>query len=145
MDIVQVKVGEGFLATASARQHEWFTDLPIRDGGEDSAPTPEELLLSAAGTCMAQTAKLYANRKGWPLAGVDIELTLMRIDPVDYPGCAGESRFAHRISEKIMLRGDLSLEQHDRILEIMRKCPVRRVLMNPVVFEDQLFETPIAE
>ncbi len=145
MELVQVKLGDGFRATASARQHEWFTDLPVEDGGQNSAPTPEELLLSAAGTCMAQTAKLYANRKGWPLAGVDIELTLMRIDPTDYPGCAGESRFAHRISEKIILHGDLSQEQHDRIMDIMRKCPVRRVIANPVVFEDQLLEAPVAE
>lgn len=145
METVRVKLTEGYRAVASARGHEWLTDLPGADGGQDSGPTPEELVLSAAGTCMAQTAKLYANRKGWPLDGVQIELTLMRINPMDYPGCSGESKFAHRISEKIALQGDLSQEQYDRILDIMRKCPVRRILTNPVLFEDQLLEEALDE
>jgi putative redox protein len=145
VEVVYVNLTEGYRVVATARAHEWAADLPVADGGEDSAPTPEELLLSAAGTCMAETAKLYANRKGWPLVDVQIELTMMRINPMDYPGCIGESKFAHRISEKIALQGDLSQEQYDRILEIMRKCPVRRILANPVLFEDVLLEEPLAD
>jgi putative redox protein len=145
VELVNVKLGEGYRAVSTARGHEWLVDLPEADGGDNSGPTPEELLLSAAGTCMAETAKLYANRKGWPLTDVQIELTMMRIDPMDYPGCSGESKFAHRITEKIALQGDLTQEQYDRILEIMRKCPVRRIIANPVLFEDLLLEEALPE
>jgi putative redox protein len=145
VEVVNVKLTEGYRAVSSARGHEWVADLAVADGGADSGPTPEEMLLGAAGACMAETAKLYATRKGWGLEDIQIELTLMRIDPMDYPGCAGESKFAHRISEKIALKGDLSQEQYDRVLEIMRKCPVRRILTNPVLFEDLLVEEPMTE
>lgn len=137
MDVVTVRLEDGYRVRSEARSHIWYSDSP---DGADSAANPEELLLSALGSCIAMTGKMYANRKGWRLDDIEITLELDRINPVDYPGCTGEAKFAHRIRENIVLRGDLDEEQKTRILEIMKKCPVRRVVENPVLFEENTLE-----
>lgn len=140
METASVKTLEGYRVESEARSHRWYADVTESAGGKDSAPNPEEMMLGAIGSCMAMTGKMYADRKGWAVEGIEIKLEMERIDPTDYPGCTGESKFAHRIREYITLKGDLSDEQRERMIEIMRKCPVRRLVANPVVFEEELVE-----
>ncbi len=64
MDKVQVVLDNNYRTTISARHHLFHSDSP-NEGGGDTASTPEEVLLGALGSCMAMTAKMYANRKGW--------------------------------------------------------------------------------
>ncbi len=142
MDTAVVTLEDGLRVKTEVRGHVWYSDTNEADGGADSAGTPEELLLGALGSCMVMTAKLYANRKGWALDQAEVRLELERIDPTDYPGCTGEAKFAHRIREHITIGGaTLTDEQITRIREIMGKCPVRRVIANPVVFEAMTLET----
>jgi putative redox protein len=110
---VTVRLGEGYATESSARDHHWPADVPLAEGGADAAPTPEELLLGALGSCTAMTLRMYAARRGWPLSGVTVELVGPKVD---------------RIERRIEVAGDLTDDQIRRLLEIAEKCPVHRIL-----------------
>jgi len=58
-------------------------DEPVAQGGADTGPPPFGLLLSGLGACTAITLRMYAERQGWPLAGVDVKLTYVVKDGID--------------------------------------------------------------
>lgn len=135
MDRVTVTMQDGYRTTASARGHEFYADLPPEDG-ENSAVNPEEMLLGALGSCMAQTAKLYATRKGWVLDKVEITLEVERFNANDYADYDGDERFVHEIREDVVFHGDLDETQYARLLDITGKCPVRRIISTPTIFKE---------
>jgi putative redox protein len=137
MTIVNVMTDTGLRAVARSRNHVWDADETIEGGGTDTGPTPPEALLGALGSCMVITAQMYAMRKGWPVEKIEINLELERYNAAEYAGYEGSAQYVHEISEQIIIHGEqLTDEQRVRLLEITGKCPVRRVLANPVFFVD---------
>jgi uncharacterized OsmC-like protein len=129
-----------FRTAIQARHHTVYADEPVQDGGLDSAPTPMELMLGALGACMVITVQLYARRKNWPLEGVEIALDQERFIGNEHPKYQGDAKFVHEIRDQIVFRGPLSDEQRARLLEIAGRCPVHRLLENPVFFVDELLK-----
>jgi putative redox protein len=141
MGKVIVRSGENYRTSIHARHHTVYADEPVQDGGSDSAPTPTELMMGALGACMVITVQLYARRKNWPLEGVEIALEQERFHGKDYEKYQGEAQFVHEIRDQLVFRGPLSQEQRARLLEIAGRCPVHRLIENPVFFIDELLET----
>ncbi len=100
--------------------HHWLADEPLEAGGANKGPSPTELLLSSLGACTAMTVRMYAERKGWPLTGVEVQL---EFNPEDTP--AGEG---NDIRRTITLQGQLNHEQRERLLDVANKCPLHKVL-----------------
>ena len=67
------------------------------------------------------TVRLYAERKGWPLDRIE---TRLQRDP-------GEGKI-NSIELELLLGGDLSDEQRQRLGEIALRCPVHRSLTEGV-------------
>ena len=105
------------------RGHTWPADAPADLGGGDTAPTPDHLLLSSLGACTAITVRMYAVRKQWPLAGVEVAL---RFNPDGKPAAGTD------IERKITLLGELTDEQRERLLQIANACPIHKVLTGEV-------------
>ena len=55
------------------RRHTITSDEPKDQGGEDSGPSPQELLAASLASCTAITMEMYARRKGWDIAGLAVD------------------------------------------------------------------------
>jgi putative redox protein len=118
----------GFRTELETRSHGLVADEPVSLGGTDRGPTPYELLLGALSGCMAMTLRMYADRKGWPLEGVEVRLRTARSHELDCEHCETEAVGITRIEREVELAGPLAAEQRARLLQIADRCPVKQTL-----------------
>ena len=132
MKTVTVRRIAGYQQEVIAGDNVIFADEPVALGGYDTGPSPYELLLAALGSCTSITLTMYAERKGWPLQGVEVELTHAKDYAQDCADCADKAAKIDRISIKINLRGELDTEQRQRLMEIAKRCPVHQTLTSHI-------------
>lgn len=120
---------DGKLEQAIAvRTHAVVADEPRDNGGDDSGPSPQELLAASLASCTAITMEMYAARKGWDVGDVEVE--------VDYePSHRGSPT---RFTMEVRVPKELPEEQRERLMQIAAKCPVHRTLEGEVMFEERL-------
>ena len=111
-----------YRVSLQSRMHTIIGDEPAENGGSDEGMNPYEILASALGACTCATLRMYADRKEMPLEGVEVIITLAR----------DEEKNVTNIHRDITLLGDLAQEDRDRLLQIANKCPVHKVLTNPI-------------
>ena len=108
------------------RRHTITSDEPKDHGGEDAAPSPQELLAASLASCTAITMEMYAQRKGWDIGDVSVD--------VDYePAQRGSPT---RFTMTVNFPKELPEDQRERLMQIGAKCPVHRVLEGEVMFEE---------
>lgn len=122
MNVIATNSGS-YKVDLQARSHSWYSDAPVAQDGGDLGPTPHELLLGSLAACKVITVQMYAQRKGWPLTAVNISL--------GYQQVKGDGTL-EKFDGEIQLHGELTDEQRERLHEIAAKCPVHRILTNPV-------------
>ena len=111
-------------------------DEPIASGGNDAGLDPHELLLAALGACASITVQMYAGRKQWPVEGVHIHLSYVKV--LVEGQFDAKTGMADGIEMGISFSGDLSQDQQRRLLEIAGRCPVHRMLTSPVQIHTDL-------
>ncbi len=99
-----------------------ISDEPQSSGGKDLGFAPNELLASSLAACTGITLRMYANRKGWNLTDVKVEVTF-ETDSVN-------NKF--KIVRTIQLLGDLDTDQKARLVNIADKCPIHKILTSPI-------------
>lgn len=104
--------------------HQWRADEPRSAGGDDQGPNPHQLLLSSFGACTAITLRMYAASKGWALTGVEVDV---QFNPDGDP-----PQGVNNIRRRIALKGELTGEQRQRLLEIAERCPIHKVLTGEI-------------
>ena len=139
-DVVVTSENAGFLQNVSIGPHRFQADESVEVGGCDAGPDPYELLLAALGACAAMTVRVYANRKQWPLEAVRVRLMHQKIHAEDCLDCETKQGLVDRIEGEILLGGNLTDEQRQRLLEIANKCPVHRTLTSEIAIETRLLD-----
>ena len=104
------------------------SDEPESSGGKDLGFSPKELLAASLASCTGITLRMYANRKGWDLTDIIVEITF-DTDSVD-------NKF--KIIRNIILSGSLDDSQKARLLNIADKCPIHKIITNPIEITTEL-------
>jgi putative redox protein len=117
-----------FKHTVRVREHQLTVDEALDAGGEDAGPDPQELLAASLASCTAITMEMYAQRKGWEIGEVEVEV---QYSPAER-GCPTRFDLVMRLPE------DLPEDQAERLRVIAAKCPVHRVLDGEVMFQERV-------
>ena len=110
------------------RTHRLLADEPRENGGDDSAPSPQELLAASLASCTAITIEMYAARKGWDIGDMEVEVTYE-------PAQRGSPT---RFSMEVRMPKELPEEQRERLMQIAAKCPMHRTLEGEVMFDERV-------
>ena len=120
------RVGDGLRHQITIGEHLVYTDEPVSLGGDDTGPSPHELLSGALAACIATMLLTCANTKGWDLGDFRVE--------VDYDNKAVPRRF----EIDVRLPDDLSPEQITRLRRVADTCPLRRSLETGFEFDERI-------
>ena len=137
-DVAVMSRRAGYLQNISIGQHRIQADEPVGAGGCDAGPNPYELLLAALGACTSMTLRMYADRKRWPLEDIRVRLMHGKMHAEDCFSCETKEGLVDRIEREILLVGNLTDEQRQRLLEIANNCPVHRTLTSEIHIETRL-------
>jgi putative redox protein len=117
-----------FQHDVAIREHRVGADEQEESGGDDAAPSPQELLAASLASCTAITMEMYAQRKGWDIGGIEV---VAEFTPPDR-GCPTKFQLIMR------LPSHLSAEQVERLKVIAAKCPIHRTLDGEVMFDERV-------
>jgi putative redox protein len=123
-----------FRHVVDVRDHHLSVDEPVEHGGEDSAPSPQELLAASLASCTAITIEMYARRKGWDLGYVEVEC---EYSPAER-GCPTKFEVVLRLAD------DATDDQVEKLKVIAAKCPVHRTLDGEVMFRERVERLQLA-
>lgn len=101
------------------RGHRVTVDQPLADGGEDTAPTPTELLVASLASCVAFYALRYLARHHLPTAGLSVT--------ADYAMGTRPARVSD-FRVDIHVPDGVPTQRHDALLAVASHCTVHNTL-----------------
>ena len=115
-------------------RHRLVADEPTFAGGQDAGPAPYDYVLAGLGACTAITLRMYAEKKGWELGQLRVDLALSK----DREGNTHIGRVLHASAP-------LADEQWARLLAIAGKTPVTQTLKSGATITTQRAPTDATE
>lgn len=121
------RIGEmPYAVSIQVGKHALVADEPKSLGGQDVGPSPFGLLTAALGACTSATLKMYAEKKGWPLASLDVDLRLLRSET------EGDQ------IERVLTIEGLDEAQKARLADVAERTPVTLVIKSGVAIDTRL-------
>jgi putative redox protein len=104
-------------------------DEPSAARGTDTGPSPTRLVAAALAGCTAITMEMYAERRGWDIGAVevDVDVTYDDFAPLSF-------------AVTLRLPAELGEEQRARLLAVATKCPVHKLIAGetPVIVSEKV-------
>ena len=105
--------------TIDIRGHRIEVDQPVADGGDDTAPTPTELLIASLASCVAFYARRYLSRHDLPTEGLAVR--------ADYAFGSRPARVAE-ISVELEVPPGVPEDRRPGLLAVASRCTVHTTL-----------------
>jgi len=140
MSEVVLRSRGSFLTEIQMGEHTLTADEPVSAGGSNKGPNPYDLLAAALGSCTSMTLVFYARREKLPLEGVDLRVTHGRSHAKDCADCLTQEGYVHTFEMTMRLEGPLTPEQKLKLVEVARRCPVRKTLTSQIRVTERLVE-----
>lgn len=101
-----------------------FSDVTKEKGGKGEYLGPHDLLCAGFASCLNITARMILERKH-----IEYEKVIVKVD-VDTSD-EHKTRFLYDVD----IKGNISSEEKQHIMDILKKCPVRKTLSKEIEFE----------
>ena len=102
-----------------------FTDQPIEDGGENSAPSPFDFFVSSIGTCAGYYVLSFCELREIPLKDIKLSLDAKYNDD------------AHRLESvqlKLHLPSSFPAKYKKAMVRTVEQCSVKKAILDPPEF-----------
>lgn len=117
MTLAKASIGTGrYAVQIDTGGHHIVADEAPALGGADAGPGPYNLLLASLAACTAITLRMYADRKGWDMQALTVDLHYRRRNDEE------------RIERRLHISGTLSDVQRARLADIAERTPVTLTL-----------------
>ena len=124
---ITAEMSENTRVEVTNGRHTWKADEPLEKEGEDTGPTPYELLLASLAACTLITLQLYARHKGISLERVSARYEHQKLDDVDE---SGRKKVVDVLTSDVKIEGEFSEAQRERLAQIVSRCPVHKTIEN---------------
>jgi putative redox protein len=115
MDLISITQEKNSLFKTEIRNHLFLSDMAVSDGGNDEAPAPAELLISALGTCIGMVINSYCVNHGYNTDNISISMTYMLAD---------KPKRIKNITIDIALPENFPSEKQKVIMNLIKLCPI---------------------
>ncbi|HET6818103.1 MAG TPA: OsmC family protein [Mycobacteriales bacterium] len=120
MTAIQVRHEWNDRFSIDVRGHRLYVDQPEGDGGDDTAPTPTELLVASLASCVAFYARRYLSRHGLSEEGLVVS--------AEYTLSSRPARVGH-IDVQLTLPDTISADRRAALLAVASHCTVHNSLI----------------
>ena len=118
---------ENYLMEIKTTNHTVMVDEPESIGGSNQYPNPAQYLLSALASCTAITIKMYADNKKWNVGEINVDVKMKEV--------ISSGKTIKKIVKAVQFENPLEDAQIERLLTIGSKCPISKLLEQPVEME----------
>ena len=120
---------ENYLMKIKTTNHTVMVDEPESIGGSNQYPNPAQYLLSALASCTAITIKMYADNKKWNVGEINVDVKMKEV--------ISSGKTIKKIMKAVQFENPLEDDQIERLLTIGSKCPISKLLEQPIEMEFQ--------
>jgi putative redox protein len=120
---------ENYLMEIKTTNHTVMVDEPESIGGSNQYPNPAQYLLSALASCTAITIKMYADNKKWNVGEINVDVKMKEV--------ISSGKTIKKIVKAVQFENPLEDDQIERLLTIGSKCPISKLLEQPIEMEFQ--------
>ena len=118
---------ENYLMKIKTTNHTVMVDEPESIGGSNQYPNPAQYLLSALASCTAITIKMYADNKKLNVGEINVDVKMKEV--------ISSGKTIKKIVKAVQFENPLEDDQIERLLTIGSKCPISKLLEQPVKME----------